>query len=227
MKRVLMNTIKSESQQAFNRVKGAKLKEFALVLVLFCLIAHCHGQGTTTIGFQGAAPGVQTMVGANPYTDPASGMQFGSLTPESLLLNGGGIAGYPDNGTCYLEVGGDMRFGPHTFPPTSPLIPFNLLSFDAAELISGPQTLTVVGYLPMAGTVTNYFTVSSQTFQTFHLDSSFTGVFQVDVLCPAWSLDDIVVSGIPEPSAGVLVLLGTLCGLGYARARRRPPMAAG
>jgi hypothetical protein len=156
-------------------------------------------------------------------------MQFGPLTPQRLYLNGGGIPGYPDNGTCYLEnPEGSMQFGFHTFPPTSPLVPINLVSFDAAEYDSfGPQTLTVVGYLPMAGTVTNYFTVSSQTFQTFYLDSSFTGVFKVDILNSSFSLDDVVISGIPEPSAGVLVLLGTLCGLGYARARRRPPMAAG
>ena len=197
--------------------------DVVLCLMLLSLPGDCFSQGTMTIGFQGAAPGVQTMFGANPYTDPVSGMQFGSLTPQSLLLNGGGIAGYPDNGTCYLEVGGDMRFGPDTFPPTIPLVPFNLLSFDAAELISGPQTLTVVGYHPMAGTVTNYFTVSSQTFQTFYLDSSFTNVCQVDVLCPAWSLDDIVVSGIPEPSAGTLFVLGTILGMGYMRARRMQP----
>jgi hypothetical protein len=192
-----------------------------LCFVLLSLAGDCLGQGTVTIGFQGAAPGEITMAGANPYTDPASGMQFGSLTPQSLLLDGGGIAGYPDNGTCYLEVGGDMRFGPNTFPPIGSLVPFTLLSFDAAELISGPQTLTVVGYHPMAGTVTNYFTVSSQTFETFYLGSSFTNVFQVDVLCPAWSLDDVVISGIPEPSCGALVVLATVCGLGRAWMRGR------
>ena len=75
----------------------------------------------------------------------------------------------------------------------------------------------------MAGTITNYFTVSSQTFQTFYLGSSFTNVFQVDVLNASWSLDDIVISGIPEPSTGVLLALGTLLGVGYVRARRMQP----
>jgi hypothetical protein len=218
----LMNTIKSDSQHAFKRVGGGKLKQFGAALVLFCLSAHCHGQGTMTITFEGAARGTQSQVGANPYTD-ASGMQFGSLTPQSLYLSGGGIPGYPDNGTGYLEIPeGSMRFGFHTFPPTSPLVPINLLSFDAAEYDSaGPHMLTVVGYLPMAGTVTNYFTVSSQTFQTFHLDSSFTGVFQVDILNASFSLDNVVLSGVPEPSAGGLILLGILCGLGWRWVRTR------
>jgi len=171
-----------------------------------------------TITFQGPPPGTQWQIGV--YTDPASGMQFGSLTPQQMVLNGGGIAGYPDNGTCYLEAG-SMRFGPDTFPPTIPLVPFNLISIDAAELISGPQTLTVVGYHPMAGTVTNYFAVTSQTFQTFYLDSSFTGVFKVDVLCPAWSLDDVVISGVPEPGTGGLLVVGAGCGVAWKRLRRR------
>jgi hypothetical protein len=176
-----------------------------------------------TVTFEGAARGTQTQFGANPYTD-ASGMQFGSLTPQSLYLNGGGIPGYPDNGTCYLEIpAGSMRFGYNTFPPGN-IVPFTLVSFDGAEYDNfGPKTLEVVGYHPMAGTVTNYFTVSSQTFQTFYLGSSFTNVFQVDVLNASWSLDDIVISGIPEPSTGVLLALGTLLGVGYVRARRMQP----
>ena len=96
---------------------------------------------------------------------------------------------------------------------------------DAAEYDSaGPKTLTVVGYKPMAGTVTNYFSVTSQAFQTFSLDPSFTGVFKVDVLNASWSLDNVVVSGVPEPSASALIMLGALCRLGLAWAKsRRPP----
>jgi hypothetical protein len=66
-------------------------------------------------------------------------------------------------------------------------------------------------------TVTNYFTVSSQTFQTFHPDSSFMGVFQVDVLNASFSLDNLEVSGIPEPSVFALAVLATVCGLRRVR----------
>jgi hypothetical protein len=74
----------------------------------------------------------------------------------------------------------------------------------------------------MAGTVTNYFTVSSQSFQTFYLDPSFAGVFMVDVLNASWSLDNVVVSGIPEPSAAALALVAGVSTLvrGSCRGRR-------
>jgi hypothetical protein len=43
-------------------------------------------------------------------------------------------------------------------------------------------------------------------------------------LTGGFAFDNVVVT-IPEPSTGALVILGMLCGLGYARARRRRPMA--
>jgi len=220
-----MNT-NHPAQDRYSKCTLEQKIKLVFALLLLFLPAACMGQGTMTIGFQGPPPGVQTMRGANPYTDAATGMQFGGLTPQSLLLNGGGIPGYPDNGTCYLEIpAGSMRFGPNTFPPTGTAVPFNLLSIDAADLLAGPQTLTVVGYkiqiMAPILMVTNSFTVSSQTFETFNLDSSFAGVIQVDVLNASWALDDIVVSGIPEPSTGALIFLGVLCAAGHARARRR------
>ncbi len=185
----------------------------------------CLAQGTMTITFTGPPPGQHTQSGANPYNDP-SGMQFGSLTPQSLYLNGGGIPGYPNNGTTYLEIpAGSMRFGFNVFPPTQSY-PFNLVSFDAAEYASfGPQTLEVVGYqIPQVMgpliTVTNYFTVSSQIFQTFYLDSSFQNVFRVDVLNASWSLDNVVISGVPEPSTGSLALVGAVGAVAWSRFRR-------
>jgi hypothetical protein len=191
-----------------------------IVAALFATTV-CQAQGTITIGFQGPPPGQEWQIGT--YTDPASGVQFGPLTPQRLYLNGGGISGYPNNGTCYLELPeGSMRFGPNTFPPIGFVFPFNLISFDAAEYHNfPPSTLTVVGYklqdMAPVLTVTNYFTVSSQTFQTFHPDSSFMGVFQVDVLNASFSLDNLEVSGIPEPSTFALAVLATVCGLRRVR----------
>ena len=73
----------------------------------------------------------------------------------------------------------------------------------------------------MGITVTNYFTVSSGSFQTFYPDSSFLNVSEVEVLNARWSLDNLVVGGVPEPSSCVLILLGGLCGLGRAWMRGR------
>ena len=217
-----MNTIKFDSQQAFNRVRGANLKQFGAALVVLYLVAHCLGQGTTTVTFEGQPRGTVSQ-GLAFYDE--SGMRFTVISPGALFLSGGGIAGYPDDGTGYLEIpdvfvgGGGMTLGPNTTFPAS--APFNLISFDAAVYWDlGPQTLEVVGYHPMAGTVTEYFAVNSQTFQTFNLDSSFADVFRVDFLDARWSLDNIVFSAVPEPSTGALLVVGALCGIGYARVRR-------
>jgi hypothetical protein len=140
-------------------------------------------------------------------------MAFG---PGSVYISGGGIPGYPDNGTGYLEMPDGnlsrLRFGYNVFPAGTP-VNFNLLSFDAAVYASlGPQTLEIVGYkyetMAPPITVTNFLTVSGQTFQTFYFDSSFKNVFQVDVLNARWSLDNLTISGVPEPSVGILALLG-------------------
>jgi hypothetical protein len=152
-------------------------------------------------------------------------MQFTVLAPGQLYLSGGGIPGYPDNGTGYLEVpDGGPGSGGLSFEPNQPFpasFAFNLVSFTAAEYDSeGPDTLEVVGYHPMAGTVTNYFTVDFQ-FQTFDLSSSFTNVFQVEVLNAPFSLDNVVIGGVPEPSCGALVVMAMVCGLGRAWMRGR------
>jgi hypothetical protein len=191
--------------------------------------ARVQAQGTITFTFEGTPHGIETQFGANPYSTQ-SGMEFGPTTPQSLYLSGGGIPGYADNGTGHLELpGGAMDFGYNASAGFFPLIPFDLLSFDAAEYHAFPgSTITVVGYHPMAGTVTNLFVLDGVNdgpggqadFQTFHLDSGFQNVFRVDVI-GRLALDNVVISGVPEPTAGSLALLGGLCGAAWHAARRQ------
>jgi len=122
-----------------------------------------------------------------------------------------GVAG--GNGATRFE------FGFTAFPQSFPIVPFNFISFDAAQFgSSGPQTLEVVGYHPMGASVTNYFSVNSQ-FQTFHLDASFNDVFLVDVFNARWSLDNLVISGVPEPSSAALIAVSVACMVIYRRTR--------
>jgi hypothetical protein len=193
-------------------------KGLAAFAAMLCAPAMCMAQGTLTFTFDGAPRGTEMIVGT--YLE--SGVRFSPIAPGNLLLNGGGISGYPDNGTSYLEVpdgypgSGGLTFG---FTNSFPSVYFNLVSFDAADYDSaGPQTLQVVGYKPMAGTVTNSFSVSSLTFQTFTLDSSFANLYRVDVYNARWSLDNLVISGVPEPSPCALAAIGALCWF----ARRTP-----
>jgi hypothetical protein len=215
-----MNITNSTSHERRAPVRLSTIAAAILTTALTGVVAEGRGQGTMTFAFEGAPRGTEQDVG----TYYESGMRFAVLPPGRVLLCGGGISGYPDNGTGYLEVPdaapgvGGLTFA---FTQTLPSVYFNLLSFDAAEYDgAGPVTMEVVGYKGMAGTVTSYFSVNSQTFQTFHLDSTFSGVFQINVLNARFSLDNVVVSGVPEPASGTLIIVGALCAIARSKVRR-------
>jgi hypothetical protein len=143
-------------------------------------------------------------------------MYFAPIGPGNLALSGGGIPGYPDNGTGYMEVpDANMTF--HLVSGTH----FGLISFDGAEFVGGPTTLEVIGHKVMGQTVTNYFSVNSMNFQTFSLDSSFLDVGQVDVINARWSLDNLIFSVVPEPTACALASIAALCWFARKRALGR------
>ena len=107
-----------------------------------------------------------------------------------------------------------------------------MLSFDAAGYNTSlpGAALEVIGYKSMGVMVTNYLTVDSladrrannlSDFQTFYLSSQFQNVYRVDVVTSQWSLDNVVISGVPEPSSCALILLGGMWGLGRAWMRGR------
>jgi len=206
----------------------------ASTILCFALaLGECLGQGTMTIGFEGPIfpGGVQpqprgTRTATDVYTE--SGMRFLDPSgPQGVVLSGGGINWAPENGTAYLQmISGGVAFsftsGAH----------FDLLSFDAAGYstsLPGPVTLELVGYGSMGLRVTNHIAVGSfldrrasqlPDFETFHPDSQFVNLYRVDVLADGWSLDNVVIGGVPEPSAGGLILLGTVLLFGQRYIRR-------
>ena len=203
----------------------------AVLVGALALCAECFGQGTMRVGFEGPAyPGAPqpqprgTYVTISQYSE--SGMRFWNpYGLENLTLMGGGLSGEADNGTAYLNAAGGARVG---FGLISGQY-FDLLAIDAAESQTGPVTLQFVGYHTMGRTVTNYFTLDGvndgtgplQDFQTFYPDSEFLQVYRVDVLTDRWSLDNLVIGGVPEPSAGALMLLGAAFAMGQSRRRRK------
>ena len=202
----------------------------AFILALIAIIPQCLSQGTMTFTFNGQPPG--TIGSTEGYIE--SGMTFSTpYGPQAILTVGTGVSGHPDDGTGCLALSSTalLAFSYNTFPGTY----FNLVSFDAAGFsvsFPGPVSLEVVGYKGMFGTVTNYFTVDSllnrranslPDFQTFYLGSQFQQVSRVDVLTDLWSLDNVVISGVPEPSTGALLAVGAFLGVGYRRGRRRQP----
>ena len=134
---------------------------------------------------------------------------------------GSGVSWGPDNGTAYLGASGALALSLVSG------IPFSLLSLDVAEdsIYRGyPRTFEVIGYTVSGATVTNDLTIDGiidgpgplRDFQTFALDTRFANLSRVAIPSGGgwgWSFDTVVL-GVPEPSAGGLIVLGMLCGLG-------------
>ena len=200
--------------------RGVGARSAGAVVALLSLAATCHGQGTMTFTFEGQPPGTSSQVGV--YYE--SGMLFGPNGPGSLYLSGGGIPGFAEDGTGYLQApDGHVAF---YFTNTFPTRYFGLTSLDLAGYSTGapfPSTFQVVGYHPMDGTVTNFFTLTTPlpSFQTFYLDSSFVNLFRVEIFggSAPFSLDNVLISGVPEPSAAALLGLGAGCVLWRAATR--------
>jgi hypothetical protein len=195
------------------------------IFILFCDPTRTFGQGTMTFTFEGQPWG--STGGTSVYTE--SGMRFLDPSgPQQLIRNGGGLSWAPDDGTAYIQsISGGIAF---TF--TSGAI-FDLLSFDAAGYSTnspGPVTLELVGYGSMGLRVTNYIAVASfldrrdsqlPDFQTFSPGSQFVDLYRVDILADHWSLDNVVIGGVPEPSTTTLALLEAAWAFGFRRLCRR------
>jgi hypothetical protein len=202
-----------------------RLHACALSAVLATVAWSGWSQGTTTITFDGPA-----FDGAPSPTPPGrayqvtqydeGGVHFWKpvFSLNSLRLMGGDIAGYPDNSTAYLLVSSDVDLAFKV--PDSPFgTLFGLVSLDLAESytgLPGPRTLTIIGYGGMGYAVTNTITTDGindgtgplQDFQTFTFGPEWAHIQQVDILNGGFSLDNIVPSGIPEPSCAALLSLG-------------------
>jgi hypothetical protein len=197
---------------------------FALVL------GECLGQGTMTLTFEGQPRGTLRQTG--PYYE--GNIKFRAVPMGALYLSGSGVSGYPDNGTGYLIMPDhDYWNNGLEFGSTDGVTLFDLVSFDAAEEAGlGPTVLTFVGYKPRImgpiTAVTNIFTLDGvndgtgplEDFQTFYPDSSFVSLLWVDVYAQ-FSLDNLVISGVPEPRAATLALLGAVCALWFRWLVRR------
>ncbi len=111
-------------------MRGDKARKLSpAAFALFCLVAHCLGQGTVTITFdspQPQPPGTWSAV--MQYSE--AGMRLTAPgTQYALLLIGSGLAGNPDDGTTHL---GTLL---NTTIVVSSLsgVPFGLTSLDVAN----------------------------------------------------------------------------------------------
>ena len=199
----------------------------AASLVVFGLV-RCYGQGTMTMAFEGQPPG--TFGTVSQYSE-SSVLFWNPSGPENLTRVGSGVSWAPDDGTAYLQ----MSLGGTLALSHSPLTFFNLVSLDLAGYWTGspgPTTLHVVGYQGQGVTTSTDLAVGSfldrrasqlPDFQTFYLGSAFANVYRVDISSGGFSIDNVVISGVPEPSATALLLLAAACTFGRSWIRRRRP----
>jgi hypothetical protein len=185
------------------------------VVVFLCSLGHCLGQGTMTVTFEGQPPGTYSII--SEYSE--SGMLFFVPAPYTLRHVGSGLSGNPENGTAYLETSLNTTITVD-FPSG---LGFSLSSLDAAALpLAG--ALHLVGFRRDGTTVTNDFIPAQRlTFQTFGFSSGFVNLDRIE-MNGGYALDNLVV-GIPEPPAGMLMLLGTLTALHWVRpTMKRQPL---
>src|ERR1035437_153915 len=210
-----------------------------IIVVLFMhlgLATAAYGQGIVQITFDGppAQPPGSDYIVTSYYE---SGMLFTATNPAShnnqFSRSGGGIPYFPDDGTAYLQRGPSTLM----FSFTNDSV-FDLLSVDLAEWSTDysnePVTVSFIGYEQGGSTVTNVFTTDGNIdgtgpladFQTFYF-TNFTDLACVEIPGPtvppnpflSWSLDNLVVS-VPEPTGGVLLVIGGLM-LGAWNLRKR------
>lgn len=196
-----------------------KTKIIISLFVCLCAATTSYGQGTLQITFDG--PPVQPPSSAAIVTNyNESGMLFRPLPGSGGFVHVGAnpVSFRPDDGSAYLQS---------TLAPAETLMfsfttgsVFDLLSVDLAEystVLSGPTTVEFVGYHPDGSTVTTSFTTDGiidgtgplADFQTFYF-KRFTDLTRVEIPTSGWSLDNLVVGVVPEPTSGALVLMGGL-----------------
>jgi len=80
--------------QTLARNGGGRLVTFTLILVSFCFLTDCYGQGTTTFTFEGQPVGTLQQLGS--YIE--SERRFQKLGPGSLYLSGGAWLSFQKTG---------------------------------------------------------------------------------------------------------------------------------
>jgi hypothetical protein len=164
-----------------------------------------------------------------------AGMSFTPVDPNvpfpGFARNGGGIFGFPEDGTAYVQAGATSTF---QFNSINEFL-FDLISVDLAEYSIGfqqPVAVQFVGYKPDGSTVTTEFLTDGiidgtgplADFQTFYFGAEFSGLNRVQIPTILWSLDNLTLQrSVPEPSTGALVAIGAaVLGMRLLRRKRCP-----
>jgi len=184
------------------------------ILILVCSSALTVGLSqTTTITFDGEPPQPRgTQSGSGRYEESGTVFQQGGRGQVSR--NGGGLPLYPENGTAYLQIGGESEVELALLSG----LPFSLTSIDLAEystVYPGPQPVFIQGYRADGQGVSTTFMLDGvidgtgplPDFETFAFDPTFADVTRV-LFPPGVSIDNVVFTPVPEAKTGTLIVAG-------------------
>ena len=183
-----------------------------------CIAATSYAQGHVRFTFEGPPlqlPGTATVT--TQYYE--SGFLFRPVAGSPSFVRVGNPptsqSGRPDNGTAYLQAAVTQSL---MFNPTNGSL-FGVVSVDLAEYSTGfqvPLTVSFLGYRFDGSVVTTNFTTDGiidgtgpiNDFQTFYFGSEFNNLSRVEIPTSLWSLDNLTISQIPEPTTTALLLFG-------------------
>ena len=201
------------------------VKFLAVVLVFMAGTRFSHGQ-STLITFDGQA--TNTAVSVQSYSE--GGILFspiGSMTPGNTFTRVGsmGPLAQAENGTAYVRAGQGQSL---SFSFTNGSV-FSLNSVDLAEystVVGGTATVHFVGYFANGSTIVQDLTTDGiidgtgpiTDFQTFTF-RGWDNLTRVEIPTYGWSLDNLVVTPLPEPGTIGLGVLGVAA---LYLARRKP-----
>jgi hypothetical protein len=145
-----------------------------------------------------------------------SGFSFTTILPIDSGLGrlGGGVSTSPENGTAYLKAGlGSTLMFARLDGGT-----FDFLAVDLAEystVVPNAVTVQFIGYFSGGGTINWTYTTDGVIdgtgpivdFQTFYFQG-WNNLVRVEIPTYGWSLDNVVVGSVPEPSTFALLGLG-------------------
>jgi hypothetical protein len=199
--------------------------------LLLASLGSAFGQGTIHVTFDKppTLPPGSTTLG---YNYPESGVGAHALGGFFTMRSSGDPL-FPDNGSTYIQPRGSTGL---FFNYQGSLTRFNAVSVDLALFSASsldPVTVqfTASGYtLGIDIIATTQFTVTGAVdgqgrplFQTFYFPQEFKGMYYLSVTptTPLWSLDNLVITTIPEPSTAALLLGGALMLAGHSLRRFR------
>jgi hypothetical protein len=196
-----------------------------VLLLALAAVGTAFAQGTIHVTFDGPPvypPGTQS-TGWNIYSESAVGVHP-SGSGDGFTRTWSGASLFPDNGTAYLQAG---RAGLMYFDYYGSSTRFNAISVDLA--LYSTSSLDPVAVQFIAGgysstIATTQFTITGAVdgqgrplFQTFYFPPEFLGMHYLYVMPMdrLWSLDNLVISRIPETSTIALLLGGALMLAGH------------